>query len=143
MTTGFQPTNDNVLVHLLPTEDAGLDNTAEWAEVIAVGPGRCTADGMLLPPDLAQGDRIALRPHAAVHLRIDGQPLAIVGGSDVLGVLLPQARRPRPIPEPDEDGAASMEPPRQARAAVTEESLETDVAPDLLDQETATAEDLH
>ena len=143
MTIGFQPTNDNVLVHLRPDEEAGLENTVEWAEVIAVGPGRCTADGMLVPPDLAPGDRIALRPHVAVHLRIDGQPLAIVGGSDVLGVLLRQARCPRPVPEPGEPGAAPVAPPRQARTAPTEESLETDVAPDLLDQETVTAEDLH
>jgi len=141
MTIGFQPTGDNVLVHLFPAEEAGPDNMVAWAEVIAVGPGRCIADGMLVPPDFAPGDRIALRPHAALHLHIDGQLLAIAGGSDVLGVLLRQARRSRPLPEPNEPGVTAME--SQAHVALREESLETDVAPDLLDQEAATAEDLH
>lgn len=139
MTIGFQPTGDNVLLHLVAAEDAGLNDTVEWAEVIAVGPGRYTADGMLMPPDLAPGDKVALRPHAAVHLRIDGQPLAIAGGADVLGVLLPQAPRPRAVPEPGEPGQPA-EAERQSRGIP---SLEVDVAPDLLNHETPTAEDLH
>ena len=144
MTIGFQPASDNLLVHLLPTTDEVVDDKVEWAEVIAVGPGRRTADGMLVSPDFAPGDRVALRPHRAVHLRIQGQSLAIVSASDALGVLLRDAARPRLNVAAAVNGPVTPEPPlRASPAALAEESLETDVAPDLLDQEAPTGEDLH
>jgi co-chaperonin GroES (HSP10) len=144
MTIGFQPAGNNVLVRLVPTDTEGLDNMVEWAEVIAVGPGPRTADGMPVAPDLAPGDRVALRPHTAVRLRLEGQALAIAGGSDVLGVLPGDAGRRRPQAEAVAAGPVPPAPSlRVSPAALAEESLETDVSPDLLDQESPTAEDLH
>ena len=144
MNIGFQPADDNVLVRLAAAGDAGADNTAELAEVVAVGPGRRLADGTLVAPDLAPGDRIALRPHRAVHLHVQAHAFAVVAASDVLGVLLPQGEALRETATAAISDAEVPAPIRYAGpAAVEEESLETDVAPDLLDQEAPTAEDLH
>lgn len=92
MSVPFQPTADNVLVRLIAAP------TVEWADVVAVGLGRATSDGTLVGPNLVAGDRIALRPHSAMCLRIGDQDFAVVAGSDVLGVLLQQTEaqgRPR------------------------------------------------
>lgn len=140
MTIGFQPAGDNVLVHILPAAGEAWDDSVEWAEVIAVGPGRRTGDGVLMVPDFAPGDRIALRPHRALHLRIGGEPLAVAGSADVLGLLLPESRPPRP---PAEAEGTAASPPGQQLPTTREESLETDVAPDLIDQQAPSGEDLH
>ena len=141
--TGFQPFEDNLVVRLVATE--GADEGVAWADVIAAGPGRRTSDGALIAPKAAPGDRVALRPCAAVALRLGGQSFAIVGGADVLGVLLPGAGARRG--PPGEAAAAGPAPPQvaleDASRVEAEESLETDVAPDLLDREAPTAEDLH
>lgn len=142
---GFQPADDNVLIRL-GTEELSLANDAvAWGEVVAVGPGRRTADGMLIAPNVAAGDRVALRPGSAMHLSLGGQSFAIVGGSDVLGVLLQgAATAPSPRPGAADVGVPAQRPQdRPIAAAEAEESLETDVAPDLLDREAPTAEDLH
>ena len=140
MTIGFQPAGDNVLVHIVLPAESEWDESVEWAEVIAVGPGRRTADGVLMVPDLAPGDRIALRPRRALHLRIDGEPLAVAASTDILGLLLPEKRRPRPTGET----ASGAPPPSESQArAFRDESLETDMAPDLLDQQALTGDDLH
>ncbi len=64
----------------------------------------------------------------------------------------PPVSRPRrlrkrvqqPRPAPDVDGAEPIkEPELQPSHAAREESLETDVAPDLLDREPVTGDDLH
>jgi co-chaperonin GroES (HSP10) len=140
---GFQPFEDNLVVRLVATE--GTDEGVAWGDVVAVGPGRRTSDGALIAPNAAPGDRVALRPRAAIVLRLGGQSFAIVGGADVLGVLLPGARvkRPRPPGEAAAGPAPQQVALEDATRVEAEESLETDVAPDLLDREAPTAEDLH
>lgn len=142
---GFQPVDDNVLVRLVTPESPVPDDTVDWGDVVAIGPGRRTSDGALIASDLAPGDRIAMRPRSAMLLTVHGQSFAIVGASAVLGVLLRDAAAEIP-PEPAAAivSVTAQEAPDQVIAAApAEESLETDVAPDLLDRESPTAEDLH
>lgn len=142
---GFQPCDDNVLVRLAPAENSSPADTVRWGEVIAVGPGRRTHEGMIVSLNVAAGDCVALRPRSAVNLDLDGQSFAIVGGADVLGVLVPGAEAEPPQPAARVTvGPGTPEPVAWARSDVAdEESLETDVAPDILDRETPTSEDLH
>jgi len=144
MTVGFQPADDNVLVRLVTADDLIEDSAAEWADVLAVGPGRRTSDGVFVAPDLNPGDRIALRPNRAVHLRIQDEILAIVGGSDILGVLLSAGvtRRSKPGATAAEPAVQDL-PPHARPSGGVDESLEGYTAPDALDQEASTAEDLH
>lgn len=142
---GFQPVDDNVLVRLVMSDSPASEDTVAWGDVVAIGPGRRTSDGALIAPDLTPGDRIAMRPRSAMLLNVRGQSLAIVGGSAVLGVLLPDAALEKPS-EPARavvDITAREAPDQVTAAALAEESLETDVAPDRLDREAPTAEDLH
>ena len=140
---GFQPVEDNVLLRPIPTED--LPGAVAWGDVVAVGPGRRTSDGTLLAPSVAPGDCVALRPGSAMPMRLGGRSLAIVGGADVLGVLLHGAAEPVvAAPEPGAAEAAPADSPIPPAPAIrAEESLETDVAPDELDRATPTSEDLH
>lgn len=144
MSIGFQPADDHILVRLRTAAHAEESDSAEWGDVLAIGPGPRTADGAFVPLDLDIGDHIALRPHCAVRLRIHGDALAIVGASDVLGVLLPAAgeRRRRRVVKA---GAPHAEAPagQPESAALAADSLETDVAPELLDRGASTADDLH
>src|SRR5689334_20403093 len=94
MTIGLQPSADNVLVRLITTNNVGVDSTVEWAEVIAFGPGRRTAVGTLVTPDLTPGDQVALRPRSAVHLNIHGEAWAIVSASAPLNTF--SANQPQP-----------------------------------------------
>lgn len=140
---GFQPVEDNVLIRPVPTEDlpgAVTGGAVAWGDVVAVGPGRRTPDGTLLVLTVVPGDRVALRPGSAMPLRLAGQSLAIVGGPDVLG-LLPQGAAGQVLAAPGTGavGLAAAEPP----AILAEDSLETNVAPDRLNHEAPTSEDLH
>lgn len=141
---GFQPVDDNVLVRLVMSDSPASDDTVAWGDVVAIGPGRRTSDGALIAPDLTPGDRIAMRPRSAMLLSVHGQSFAIVGGSAVLGVLLPGAAPEIPSAPAQSvvDTTAPEAPDQVTAAAPAEESLETDVAPDLLDREAPTAEDL-
>lgn len=142
---GFQPADDNVLVRLATRRRSAAEDAVVWGEVVAVGPGRRTSDGTLVAPNVAEGDRVALRPGGAMHLSLGGRSFAIVRGFDVLGVLLQEAATaPSPPAAAADVGVPARQPEgRPIAAPLPEESLETDVAPDLLDREAPTAEDLH
>jgi co-chaperonin GroES (HSP10) len=142
ITVGFQPIGDTVLIH--PVGSGVPSGTAEWGDVVAVGSGRRASDGAWVTTDIAPGDRIALRPGKAVKLNVEGRSLAIVTTSDVLGVLLrPAATTTGPQQTETELISAAAPEPRVIPMPETAESLETDVAPELLDREAPTSEDLH
>jgi len=56
-------------------------------EVVAVGPGRRTEDGKLIPMDLKKGDRILIGKYSGTEVKIDGTEYVILREEDVLGVL--------------------------------------------------------
>jgi chaperonin GroES len=56
-------------------------------EVVAVGPGRKTEEGKLIPLDLKKGDRILMGKYSGTDVKIDGTEYVILREDDVLGVL--------------------------------------------------------
>ncbi len=56
-------------------------------EVVAVGPGRKTEEGKLIPLDLKKGDRILMGTYSGTDVKIDGVEYVILREDDVLGVL--------------------------------------------------------
>jgi chaperonin GroES len=56
-------------------------------EVVAVGPGRKTEEGKLVPMDLKKGDRILIGKYSGTDVKIDGIEYVILREDDVLGVL--------------------------------------------------------
>jgi chaperonin GroES len=56
-------------------------------EVVAVGPGRKTEEGKIIPMDLKKGDRILIGKYSGTDVKIDGVEYVILREDDVLGVL--------------------------------------------------------
>jgi chaperonin GroES len=56
-------------------------------EVIAVGHGKKTEDGKVVPLDVKAGDRILFGKYSGTEIKIDDQEYLIVREDEVLGVL--------------------------------------------------------
>src|SRR5213593_940681 len=56
-------------------------------EVVAVGPGRKTEEGKIIPLDVKKGDRILIGKYSGTEIKIDGTEYVILREDDVLGVL--------------------------------------------------------
>jgi chaperonin GroES len=56
-------------------------------EVIAVGNGKKTEDGKVIPLDVKAGDRILFGKYSGTEIKIDDQEYLIVREEEVLGVL--------------------------------------------------------
>ena len=56
-------------------------------EVIAVGHGKKTEDGKVIPLDVKAGDRILFGKYSGTEIKIDDQEYLIVREDEVLGVL--------------------------------------------------------
>ncbi|MGH9542159.1 MAG: co-chaperone GroES [Terriglobales bacterium] len=56
-------------------------------EVVAVGKGKVTEDGKVLPLDVKEGDRILFGKYSGNEIKLDGEELLILREEEVLGVL--------------------------------------------------------
>jgi len=59
----------------------------QQGEVVAVGKGKRTDDGKLLPMDLKVGDRILFGKYSGNDIKIDGNEYLIMREDEILGVL--------------------------------------------------------
>jgi chaperonin GroES len=57
------------------------------AEVVAVGPGRLSEDGKVLPMALAAGDTVLIGKWSGTEVTIDSEEYLILKEDEVLGVL--------------------------------------------------------
>jgi len=92
----FRPLHDRVLVRRVEEDEktAGgiiIPDTAKekpmQGEVLAVGPGTHDEKGKLVPLDVKVGDRVLFGKWSGSEVKIDGEELAIMKESDILGVL--------------------------------------------------------
>jgi chaperonin GroES len=93
MTAKLQPLADRVVVKAITMEDktkSGLyiPDTAkekpQEGEIVAVGPGRFTDEGVHIAMDLKVGDRVIYARYGGSEIKIDGQELVILRESDIL-----------------------------------------------------------
>ena len=102
MAFGLEPLEDRVVVKPLEEEtqrtptgiiipDTAKEKPQE-GEVVAVGPGRKTEDGKVIPPDVKKGDRILMGKYSGTDVKIDGTEYTILREDDVLGVLAQSAK---------------------------------------------------
>ena len=94
--TKFRPLHDRVVVRRIEAEEktAGgiiIPDTAkekpQQGEVIAVGPGGRDETGKLIPIDLKVGDRVLFGKWSGTEVKLDGDELLIMKGSDIMGVV--------------------------------------------------------
>jgi chaperonin GroES len=56
-------------------------------KVIAVGGGKVTEDGKVLPLDVKKGDRVLFSKYSGTEVSLDGEEHLIIREDDVLGIL--------------------------------------------------------
>ena len=93
----IRPLHDRIVVKRLDEQDektAGgliIPDTAkekpQQGEVVAVGNGKRTEDGKVLPMDVKIGDRILFGKYSGSDIKLDGTEYLIMREDEVLGVL--------------------------------------------------------
>ena len=92
----IRPLHDRIIVERLEeeTKTAGgiiIPDTAkekpQQGKVIAVGKGKKTEDGKLLPLDVKVGDKILFGKYAGTEIKLDGKEFLMMREDDVLGVI--------------------------------------------------------
>jgi len=92
----LKPLGDRVLVKALEKKDeirSGIiiPDTAkekpQEGEVVAVGKGKLTEEGKLIPMDVKAGDRILYGKYSGTEVKIEGQEYLIMHQEDILGLV--------------------------------------------------------
>jgi len=92
----IRPLHDRVIVRRLEEERKSAggivipDNAAEkpdQGEVIAVGPGKKSEEGKLLPMDVKVGDRVLFGKYSGTAVKIEGTEYLVMREEDIMGVV--------------------------------------------------------
>ena len=93
----LRPLHDRVIVKRLDNERktaSGIvipDSAAEkpdQGEVLAVGPGKKTEEGKILPPDVKVGDKVLFGKYAGQTVKVDGEEVLVIREEEILAVVL-------------------------------------------------------
>jgi len=94
--TKITPLGDRVLVKAVEQQETKrggiiIPDTAkekpQEGEVIAVGKGKTTEEGKVLPMDVKAGDRILYGKYSGNEIKLDGVDYLIMHQEDILGIL--------------------------------------------------------
>jgi chaperonin GroES len=92
----LRPLQDRIIVKRLEeeTKTAGgilIPDTAkekpQKGEVVAVGNGKKTDDGKVIPIDLKAGDKVLFGKYAGTEVKVEGEEYLIMREDDILGVI--------------------------------------------------------
>ena len=98
----IRPLHDRIVVRRIEEQESkvgGLfipDSAKEkpqQGEVIAVGNGKRTEDGKLIPLDVKAGDRILFGKYSGSDIKLDGEEYMIMREDEVLGVIDAAAKK--------------------------------------------------
>lgn len=91
-----KPLRENILIKRVEEENktAGgiiLPDTAKEkpseGKVIAVGEGRVTPDGKVLPMSIKVGDTVLFSKWTGTEIKVDGEPHLIIKEGDILAII--------------------------------------------------------
>jgi len=92
----FKPIRDRIIIRLLEAEtatasgiiipDAAQEKPSQ-GEVLAVGTGRITEDGTLIPMEVKAGDRVLFGKYAGTAVKVDGEEYHILKEDDVMAIV--------------------------------------------------------
>ena len=94
--TRIKPLEDRILVRPEEGEETTasgivIPDTAkekpQEATVLAVGPGKRSDTGDLIPVDVSEGDRVIYSKYGGTEIKSDGEDLLILSARDVLAVV--------------------------------------------------------
>jgi chaperonin GroES len=92
----IRPLQDRVIVKRLEEEEKTkggiiIPDTAkekpQEGKVIAVGKGKVTEDGKVIPLDVKVGDKILFGKYSGTEIKIDGEEHLIMREEDILGII--------------------------------------------------------
>ena len=92
----FRPLHDRILIKRIEEKEAVkggiiIPDTAkekpQEGEVVAVGNGKMTEDGKVVPLDVKAGDRILFGKYSGTEIKIDNEEYLILKEEEVLGVV--------------------------------------------------------
>src|SRR5699024_1543812 len=92
----LRPLHDRVIVKRLDNERttaSGIvipDSAAEkpdQGEIVAVGPGKRTEDGKVLPVDVKVGDKVLFGKYAGQTVKVDDEELLVIREEEILAVV--------------------------------------------------------
>ncbi len=92
----IRPLQDRVIVKRLEEEEKTkggiiIPDTAkekpQEGKVIAVGKGKMTEDGKLIPLDVKVGDKILFGKYSGTEIKVEGEEHLIMREEDILGVI--------------------------------------------------------
>jgi chaperonin GroES len=92
----FRPLHDRILIKRIEEKEAVkggiiIPDTAkekpQEGEVIAVGNGKMSADGKVVPLDVKAGDRILFGKYSGSEIKMDDEEYLILKEEEVLGVV--------------------------------------------------------
>jgi len=92
----IRPLQDRVIVKRLEEEEKTkggiiIPDTAkekpQEGKVTAVGKGKVTEDGKLIPMDVKVGDRILFGKYSGAEIKISGEEHLIMREEDILGII--------------------------------------------------------
>jgi chaperonin GroES len=92
----LRPLQDRIIVKRLEEESKTsggiyIPDTAkekpQKGEIIAVGKGKVTEDGKVLPIDVKVGDTVLFGKYAGTEIKIEGVDYLIMREDDILGVI--------------------------------------------------------
>ncbi len=96
MAVKVRPLHDRLLVKRIEEQETvkggiiipdSAKEKPQEGEVVAVGKGKLTADGKVLPLDVEGGDRILFGKYSGNEIKLDGEEYLILREDEVLGVL--------------------------------------------------------
>ena len=92
----IRPLHDRIIVERIEEEtmtaggiiipDSAKEKPLEGI-IIAVGKGKSTDDGKVLPLDVKAGDKVLFGKYAGTEIKIDGKELLMMREDDILGVV--------------------------------------------------------
>ena len=94
--TSIRPLEDRILVRPEDAQETTVsgivipDTAKEKPQegtVLAIGPGKRSDTGDLIPMDVKEGDRVVYSKYGGTEITIDGEDLLILSARDVLAVL--------------------------------------------------------
>lgn len=92
----FRPLHDRILIKRIEEQESVrggiiIPDTAkekpQEGEVVAVGHGKKTEDGKIIPLDVKAGDRILFGKYSGTEIKIEGEEYLILREDEVLGVI--------------------------------------------------------
>ena len=92
----LRPLHDRILIKRIEEKEAvkggiiipdSAKEKPQEGEVIAVGNGKNTEDGKIIPLDVKAGDRILFGKYSGTEIKVDNEDFLILKEEEVLGVV--------------------------------------------------------